>query len=52
MTNHETLLRRAIELARLAREHGNHPFGALLVSGVGEVLLEAEAKKVHEGFWY
>lgn len=42
MTNHELHLRRALELAKLAREHGNHPFGALLVSQTGEVLLEAE----------
>jgi hypothetical protein len=35
-------LRRAIELARLARAHGNHPFGSLLVSGAGEVLAEHE----------
>jgi tRNA(Arg) A34 adenosine deaminase TadA len=35
-------LRRAIRLARSAREHGNHPFGALLVSAAGEVLVEAE----------
>jgi len=36
------LLRRAIELARLSREHGNHPFGALLVDAKGNVVLEAE----------
>jgi tRNA(Arg) A34 adenosine deaminase TadA len=35
-------LRRAIELAGLAREHGNHPFGALLVDPKGRVVLEAE----------
>lgn len=35
-------LRRAIDVARLAREHGNHPFGALLVGPDGQVLLEAE----------
>jgi len=35
-------LRRAIDLARMAREHGNHPFGALLVGAQGELLLEAE----------
>jgi tRNA(Arg) A34 adenosine deaminase TadA len=35
-------LRRAIELARQARDHGNHPFGALLVDENGNVLLEAE----------
>jgi tRNA(Arg) A34 adenosine deaminase TadA len=32
----------AIELARRARERGNHPFGALLVDEKGTVLLEAE----------
>jgi tRNA(Arg) A34 adenosine deaminase TadA len=48
MTNHETYLRRAIELAQLAREHGNHPFGALLVNQAGEVLLEAENTVVTE----
>jgi tRNA(Arg) A34 adenosine deaminase TadA len=35
-------LRRAIDLARTAREHGNHPFGALLIGAKGEVLAEAE----------
>jgi tRNA(Arg) A34 adenosine deaminase TadA len=35
-------LRRAIELARLAREHGNHPFGAVLVAAGGELLAEHE----------
>jgi tRNA(Arg) A34 adenosine deaminase TadA len=35
-------LRRAIELAQQARDHGNHPFGALLVDGDGNVVLEAE----------
>lgn len=34
-------LRRAIELSQLARDHGNHPFGALLVAGDGRVI-EAE----------
>jgi tRNA(Arg) A34 adenosine deaminase TadA len=35
-------LRRAIELARLAREHGNQPFGSLLVGRSGQVLAEHE----------
>ena len=35
-------LRRAIQLARLAREHGNHPFGSLLVGAGGEILAEHE----------
>ncbi len=46
--DHETYLRRAIELAQRAREHGNHPFGALLVSQTGEVLLGAENTVVTE----
>jgi tRNA(Arg) A34 adenosine deaminase TadA len=35
-------LRRAIELASLSRQHGNHPFGALIVGADGSVLVEAE----------
>jgi len=35
-------LTRAIGLAASAREHGNHPFGSLLVDGDGTVVLEAE----------
>ena len=35
-------MRRAFDVARLARQHGNHPFGALLSDAAGEVLLEAE----------
>lgn len=35
-------LRTAIEVAQRAREHGNHPFGALLVDENNEVLLQAE----------
>jgi tRNA(Arg) A34 adenosine deaminase TadA len=35
-------MRRALGLARQARDHGNHPFGALLTDAAGEVLLEAE----------
>ena len=37
----EQFLRRAIELAKQARAHGNHPFGALLVID-DEVALTAE----------
>ncbi len=36
------LLRRALGLARQARDHGNQPFGALLTDAHGEVRLEAE----------
>jgi tRNA(Arg) A34 adenosine deaminase TadA len=35
-------LRTALEIARQAREHGNHPFGALLVDEKDKVLLQAE----------
>ena len=35
-------LQTAIDIARRAREHGNHPFGALLVDENNQVLLEAE----------
>ena len=38
----DALLRRSFELARRARTHGNHPFGALLAGPGGEVLLELE----------
>ena len=33
-------LRRAVELARLALERGDEPFGSVLVSGDGDVLFE------------
>lgn len=35
-------LRTAINVAQLAREHGNHPFGAILVDENNRVILEAE----------
>lgn len=35
-------LRTAILVAQTAREHGNHPFGAILVDENGEVLFQAE----------
>ena len=37
-----TLIRTAISLAASAREHGNHPFGALLADENGNILLTAE----------
>src|SRR5215469_8059285 len=40
--DHETFLRRAFAVAQRARSRGNHPFGAILVSGTGEILLEVE----------
>jgi len=40
--DNETFLRRAFDVARRAYSHGNHPFGAILVSTEGKVLIEAE----------
>jgi tRNA(Arg) A34 adenosine deaminase TadA len=37
-----THLRLGISLAQQARDHGNHPFGAVLVDAAGQVLLQAE----------
>lgn len=49
LTTDETeLLRRAIALSSSARQHGNHPFGALLADPDGAVLLEAENTVVTE----
>ena len=41
-------LRTAIEVARMAREHGDHPFGAILVDTQGNLLLQAENTVVTE----
>jgi len=41
-------LRTAIQVAKNAREHGNHPFGAILVDENNEVLLESENTVVTE----
>jgi tRNA(Arg) A34 adenosine deaminase TadA len=38
----ERLLRRSLAVAQRARSNGNHPFGAILVIGTGEILLEVE----------
>lgn len=45
----EKLIRRSLELARSARESGNHPFGALLADENGQILLEAENSVVTGG---
>jgi tRNA(Arg) A34 adenosine deaminase TadA len=41
-------LRRAIAIAQQARDHGNHPFGALLVDAQQQVIFEAENTVVTE----
>lgn len=40
--DHEAFLRRSFDVARRARLNGNHPFGAILVSAAGKVLMEVE----------
>jgi tRNA(Arg) A34 adenosine deaminase TadA len=42
MHGHERFLRLSFEVAKRARTNGNHPFGSVLVSGAGDVLLEVE----------
>lgn len=44
----EVLVRRVLDLARQARDHGNHPFGALLIDADGKIRLEAENTVVTE----
>lgn len=44
----EQFLRRAFAVARRARAKGNYPFGSILVSARGDVLLEAENTIVSE----
>ncbi len=40
--DHVYYLKRAVEVSRQARAHGNTPFGALLVDGEGNILMEQE----------
>ena len=42
LLDHDKFMRRSFAVAQSARTHGNHPFGALLVSATGEVLMEVE----------
>lgn len=41
-------LRRAIEVSRLSREHGNTPFGAILVNEDKQIVLEQENREITE----
>ena len=40
--NDPKYMRRAIQVSQDARDHGNHPFGAILVDEDGNIVLEAE----------
>ena len=44
----EALLRRSFEVARRAVEHGNMPFGAILVDARGRIALESENRSITE----
>ena len=46
--SHADYLRRAIEVSRRSREHGNTPFGAVLVDADGTVLMEQENIEITE----
>lgn len=41
-------LRRAIEVSRRSREHGNTPFGAILVNEDKQIVLEQENREISE----
>lgn len=47
--SHEEYLRRCIEVSRLSIEHGNTPFGAILVDSDGNILMEQENVEITEG---
>jgi tRNA(Arg) A34 adenosine deaminase TadA len=47
-SNDMVFLRRAIAISQRARDHGNHPFGALLVDANQHAILEAENTVVTE----
>lgn len=44
----QVLLRRSIAVAQSARDHGNHPFGAVLADQEGNILLEIENTVITE----
>lgn len=45
---HGFYLQRAVQLSRTAREHGNTPFGAVLVDKEGTIILEQENIEITE----
>lgn len=45
----QRMIRRAFDIARRAREHGNSPFGAVLVDADGNVLFEGENTVADDG---
>ena len=47
--DHETLLRKAFDVARKSRDGGDHPFGCILVDAKGAVLMEQGNAYISEG---
>lgn len=47
--DHEAYLRKAFDVARRAREEGQHPFGCILVDANGAVLMEQGNAYLQEG---
>ena len=48
MENHIKYLEMAIEVSKKSRQHGNTPFGAILVDKNGNVLLKQENEEITE----
>ncbi len=46
--DHKKYLKRAAQLSKSAREHGNTPFGAVLVDREGKIILEQENVEISE----
>jgi tRNA(Arg) A34 adenosine deaminase TadA len=47
--DHEYYMRKAFDVARQAKERGDHPFGCVLISRSGEILMEQGNGFVSEG---
>ena len=48
MDEHIKYLKMAIEVSKKSRQHGNTPFGAILVDKNGNVLLKQENEEITE----
>ena len=44
---HEYYLKRCIEVSKTSREHGNTPFGAILVDEDGNILRTGKCRDFH-----
>lgn len=48
MKEHQDYLKRCVTISEQAKEHGNTPFGALLVNEEGDIMLEQENIEITE----